>query len=273
MSPPPSHSVPNGNQKIIPESKSPTKNFVKNPAIFISSLCHCYLQGSDRLFAVFIDTFNSTFDKLESYLLKNIFHIPSNVVLPEDQVCILCSITITFDKLESYLLKNIFHIPSNVVLPEDQVCMLCNTTITFDKLESCLLKNIFHIPIAMLYCLKIRYVKTSKKINSYTYFFASKIKANFVMTKQVVWVLREFFFLQFAFKQLILGKIGTILWLLLSTQISQVWHTTRWDENAKCGMRGLERPLRISATQCLRCVWPYTAVQAILTITCIEDEW
>ncbi|XP_072034373.1 protein MIS12 homolog [Amphiura filiformis] len=43
-------------------------------------------QGSDRLFAVFIDTFNITFDRLESYLLKNIFHIPSHVVLPEDKV-------------------------------------------------------------------------------------------------------------------------------------------------------------------------------------------
>ena len=46
------------------------------------------------------------------------------------------------------------------------------------------------------------------------------------MTKQVVWTFRKFFFLQFdtkfASKQQRLAKIGTILWLLLSTQISQV---------------------------------------------------
>ena len=49
------------------------------------------------------------------------------------------------------------------------------------------------------------------------------------MTKQVVWTFRKFFFLQvntkFASKQQRLAKIGTILWLL-STQISQVRHTT-----------------------------------------------
>ena len=58
------------------------------------------------------------------------------------------------------------------------------------------------------------------------------------MTKQIVWTFRKFFFLQFdtkfASKQQGLAKIGTILWLLLSTQISQVWHTTRRDENAEC---------------------------------------
>ena len=74
------------------------------------------------------------------------------------------------------------------------------------------------------------------------------------MTKQVVWTFRKFFFLQFdtkfASKQQRLAKVGTILWLLLSTQISQVWHTRR-DENAECDMHGLERPLRVSATQCL----------------------
>ena len=77
----------------------------------------------------------------------------------------------------------------------------------------------------------------------------------YFMTKQVVWTFRKFFFLQFdtkfASKQRKLAKIGTILWLLLSTQISQVWHTTRWDENAEYDMHGLERLLRVSATQCL----------------------
>ena len=75
------------------------------------------------------------------------------------------------------------------------------------------------------------------------------------MTKQVVWTLRKFFFLKFdtkfASKQQRLAKIGTILWLLLSTQIWQVWHTTWQDENAECDIHGLERPLRVSATQCL----------------------
>ena len=97
------------------------------------------------------------------------------------------------------------------------------------------------------------------------------------MTKQVVWTFRKFFFLQFdtkfACKQQRLAKIGTILWLLLSTQISQVWHTSRQDENAECDMHGQEWLLRVSATQCLQCVWPYKAVRDILTITCIEDKW
>ena len=47
------------------------------------------------------------------------------------------------------------------------------------------------------------------------------------MTKQVVWTFRIFLFLQFdtkfASKQRRLAKIDTILWLLLSAQISQVW--------------------------------------------------
>ena len=50
------------------------------------------------------------------------------------------------------------------------------------------------------------------------------------MTKQVIWAFREFFFLQvdtmFASKQQRLAKIGTILWLLMSTQISQLSLTT-----------------------------------------------
>ena len=50
------------------------------------------------------------------------------------------------------------------------------------------------------------------------------------MTKQGVWTYSKFFFLQFdtkfASKQQRLAKIGTILWLLLSTQISQVWLAT-----------------------------------------------
>ena len=50
------------------------------------------------------------------------------------------------------------------------------------------------------------------------------------MTKQIVWALREFFFLpfdtKFASKQQRLAKIGTILWLFLSAQISQIWLTT-----------------------------------------------
>ena len=66
--------------------------------------------------------------------------------------------------------------------------------------------------------------------NSDTYFFAYKIKTNYFMTKQVVWTFRKFFLLQFdtkfASKQQRLAKIDTILWLLLSTQIWQVWLAT-----------------------------------------------
>ena len=50
------------------------------------------------------------------------------------------------------------------------------------------------------------------------------------MTKQVQWTFRKFLFLQFdtkfASKQQRLAKIDSILWLLLSTQISQVWLAT-----------------------------------------------
>ena len=46
------------------------------------------------------------------------------------------------------------------------------------------------------------------------------------MTKQVIWTFKEFFFQQFdtkfVSKQQRLAKIGTILWLLLSTHISQI---------------------------------------------------
>ena len=67
-------------------------------------------------------------------------------------------------------------------------------------------------------------------MNSDTYFLNYKIKPTYFMTKQVVWTYRKFFFLQFdtkfASKQQRLAKIGTILWLLLSTQISQVWLAT-----------------------------------------------
>ena len=66
--------------------------------------------------------------------------------------------------------------------------------------------------------------------SSDTYFFAYKIKTNYFMTKQVVWTFRLFLFLQFdtkfPSKQQRLAKIYTILWLLLSTQISQVWLAT-----------------------------------------------
>ena len=56
------------------------------------------------------------------------------------------------------------------------------------------------------------------------------------MAKQVVRTFRIFFLqfdTKFASKQQRLAKIGTILCLLLSTQISQVWHTTRRNENAE----------------------------------------
>ena len=50
------------------------------------------------------------------------------------------------------------------------------------------------------------------------------------MTMQVVWTFRKFFFLQFdtkfASKQQRLAKTGTILWLLLSILILQVWFAT-----------------------------------------------
>ena len=56
------------------------------------------------------------------------------------------------------------------------------------------------------------------------------MKTNYFPTKQVVWAFREFVFLhfdtKFTSKQQRLAKIGTILWLLMSSQISQIWLTT-----------------------------------------------
>ncbi|XP_071798286.1 protein MIS12 homolog [Asterias amurensis] len=43
-------------------------------------------EASDRLFSHFLKTFDKAFDRLETYLKKNLFHIPSNVLLPEDAV-------------------------------------------------------------------------------------------------------------------------------------------------------------------------------------------
>ena len=75
----------------------------------------------------------------------------------------------------------------------------------------------------------ILHIKTSKNLTR-TPFFAYKIKTDYYMTKQVVWTFRNFFFLQFdtkfASKQQRLTNMGTILWLLLSTQISQIWLAT-----------------------------------------------
>ena len=47
------------------------------------------------------------------------------------------------------------------------------------------------------------------------------------MIEQIVWTFRNSFFLQFdtkfASKQQRIAKIGTILWLFLSTRISRAW--------------------------------------------------
>ena len=100
------------------------------------------------------------------------------------------------------------------------------------------------------------------------------------MTKQVVWAFREFFFLQFdtkfASKQR-LPKIGNILWLFdVVLDFASLTHHAA-GRNAECDMHGLERPLRIWATQCLQCFWMYTAVWAILTFFTnayqFEFEW
>eukprot|EP00057_Strongylocentrotus_purpuratus_P001324 XP_001198150.2 PREDICTED: protein MIS12 homolog [Strongylocentrotus purpuratus] len=43
-------------------------------------------QSSDRLLAHLQLAFDKAFDRLETYLIKNIFPIPSHVVLPEDKI-------------------------------------------------------------------------------------------------------------------------------------------------------------------------------------------
>ncbi|PIK36812.1 hypothetical protein BSL78_26358 [Apostichopus japonicus] len=42
-------------------------------------------ESSNRLFVHLRDAFDKAFDRLENYLMKNIFHIPSGIVLPEDK--------------------------------------------------------------------------------------------------------------------------------------------------------------------------------------------
>ncbi|XP_013406508.1 protein MIS12 homolog isoform X2 [Lingula anatina] len=42
-------------------------------------------ECTQQLLPVFVKTFDKAFDKLENYLLCNIFHIPNNVLLPEDK--------------------------------------------------------------------------------------------------------------------------------------------------------------------------------------------
>ncbi|XP_022093843.1 protein MIS12 homolog isoform X2 [Acanthaster planci] len=46
----------------------------------------CVREASDKLFGHFLKAVDKNFDRLESYLKKNLFHIPSNVLLPEDAV-------------------------------------------------------------------------------------------------------------------------------------------------------------------------------------------
>ena len=97
------------------------------------------------------------------------------------------------------------------------------------------------------------------------------------MTKQVVWAFRKLFFLQFdtkfASKQQRLAKIGTTLWLLILTQISQIWLTT-----AKIhGRKGLYYQAQIPRS------WPYWSLLALpqkvglfkFKLACIgeESEW
>ena len=96
---------------------------------------------------------------------------------------------------------------------------------------------------------------------------------NYFMTKQVVWAFREFFLLQFDTKfQITQDWHHFVIVDVVLDFASLTYHAPGW----KCRVwhaRSRERPLRISATQCLQCVWPYTAVWATLTITCIEDKW
>ncbi|XP_070538312.1 protein MIS12 homolog [Ptychodera flava] len=43
-------------------------------------------QGSQKIFAKMKGEIDKSFDKLEGYMISNIFHIPSHVILPEDKV-------------------------------------------------------------------------------------------------------------------------------------------------------------------------------------------
>ncbi|XP_071838312.1 protein MIS12 homolog isoform X1 [Apostichopus japonicus] len=61
-------------------------------------------ESSNRLFVHLRDAFDKAFDRLENYLMKNIFHIPSGIVLPEDKVHMSDPVTESMDqKLDNEL--------------------------------------------------------------------------------------------------------------------------------------------------------------------------
>ena len=74
------------------------------------------------------------------------------------------------------------------------------------------------------------------------------------MTKQIVWPFRKFFFLQFDTKFASITKISQdwhhFVIVVVDPDFASMTYHAR-DENAECDMHGLERPLRVSATQCL----------------------
>ena len=99
------------------------------------------------------------------------------------------------------------------------------------------------------------------------------------MTKQVVWTLIRFFPYSLIPSLLLNNKdyprLAPFCDCCCRHRFRKVWHTTRRDENAECDMHGLKRPRWVSATQCLQCVWPYTAERAIwqLRVSKINDKF
>lgn len=55
-------------------------------------------ESSERLFVNLRESFDQAFDRLENYLMKNIFHIPSAVVLPEDKIHMTNPVTVSMDQ-------------------------------------------------------------------------------------------------------------------------------------------------------------------------------
>ncbi|XP_078693833.1 protein MIS12 homolog [Branchiostoma floridae x Branchiostoma belcheri] len=81
---------------------------------------------ADGVFNVMVDNLYDTMDAAEHYLVSRNRDVPKEEVKAGTQEVILKFLQAfkkAFDKLELYLLSNLFHLPNYVLLPEDKVQM------------------------------------------------------------------------------------------------------------------------------------------------------
>ncbi|CAH1245244.1 MIS12 [Branchiostoma lanceolatum] len=81
---------------------------------------------TDGVFNVMVDNLHDTMNAAEQYLMSRYRDVPKEEVKAGTQQIILKFLQAfqkAFDKLESYLLSNLFQVPDNVLLPEDKVQM------------------------------------------------------------------------------------------------------------------------------------------------------